>query len=161
MLQGLPGQANHVTGLLLLQVNKALGQQGYILGSLPQGRHVNGKDIQAVEQIHAELAGLDLAFQVLVSRRHNAHIGFLGLGAADPLIGALLQDPQQFHLHVEGHVPNLVQEQGATFGHFKTALAGADGTGKSALLVTKQLALKEFRGYGAAVDGNKGASGTG
>ena len=45
--------------------------------------------------------------------RHEAHVHLQRLRAAEPLELALLQQPQQLHLHVRGDVADLVQEERA------------------------------------------------
>ena len=65
--------------------------------------------------------------------------------AADALVDALLQDAQQFHLHRQAHVADLVEEQRAALGDFEAALAGGDGAGERALLVAEQLGSRAAR----------------
>src|SRR5690606_34676360 len=64
----------------------------------------------------------------------------------------LLKHAQQLDLHVEAHVPDLVEEQRAAVGELEAAGAGADGTGEGAFLVTEQLGLEQIAGDCGAVD---------
>ena len=79
--------------------------------------------------------------------------------AADALEAALLQDPQELHLHLQRHIADLVQEQRAALGKFETADARAQGPGERAFLMTEQLALQQVRRDGAAIDRHEGVAG--
>ena len=84
-------------------------------------------------------------------RRQNAHIGLDRAGAADFLETALFQHPQQLDLHVERHVADFVEKQGAAVGAFEAADGGRDGAGKCAALVAEQFAFQQFPRNGAAI----------
>ncbi len=86
---------------------------------------------------------------------NDAHIAMARGIAADTFVDALLEDAQQFHLHGQAHVADLVEEQRAALGDLEPALAGGDGAGERALLVTEQFGLEQFSGDGAAVDGDE------
>ena len=76
--------------------------------------------------------------------------------AADGPHPLLLNRAQQFHLHVQGQVGDLVKEQGAAVGALKQALLVAAGAGEAPLGVAEQLALHQLLGDGDAVDGDEG-----
>src|SRR5688572_18540710 len=88
-------------------------------------------------------------------RRENAHVGATLLAAADALERTLLENAQQFHLHVEAHVPDLVQEQRAAIGELEAADARRQRAREGAFLVTEQLALQQLARNRAAVDGHE------
>ena len=60
---------------------------------------------EAVVQVLAEPAGGDLAGQVAVGRREDPGVGLEGLGAADALELALLEDAEQLGLAGRGSSP--------------------------------------------------------
>ena len=64
-------------------------------------------------EVLAKRSRAHLLLQVSMSRRYDAHIYFLGAGAADTFDFALFQDAQEFCLHYGRHVANFVQEQSA------------------------------------------------
>ncbi|MNZ11188.1 hypothetical protein D3C78_280510 [compost metagenome] len=141
------------TALLVLHARDELvDQQRDVFHPLAQRRHLDGEDVEAVVEILAEAAGLDHLFEVLVGGGDDAHVDVLGLVAADPLEGALLQHAQQLDLHLQRHVADLVEEQGAAVGQFEAPCPAGDGTGEGALLMAEELAFQQFRRDGAAVD---------
>jgi len=91
-----------------------------------------------------------------VGRSHDADVGGDALVAPHPLEHALLQHPQELDLHREGHVADLVEEQGAGLGHLEPPAAGADGPGERPLLVSEELTLQELGGDRPAVEGHEG-----
>ena len=97
-----------------------------------------GKDVEAVEQVLAELAGLDEFDQVLVGRRDEADVDLDRAARADRIDLALLQRAQQLDLRVERQFADLVEKQRAAvgFGEFAGVLFGRAGEG--ALLVAEQ-----------------------
>ena len=72
--------------------------------------------------------------------------------AAYPLETALLQHAQQLHLHRVRHIANFVEEQRATLGELESAEPRRDRPCESPFLVAKQLAFKQIRWNGAAID---------
>ena len=92
---------------------------------------------------------------MLVSGGNHPHISRLGTVTAHTLKGTLLQHPQNLNLHVQRHIPDFVQEQGASFGQLKTPYPGGNGAGKGSFLMPEQLALQQLCGNGAAVDRHK------
>ena len=102
-----------------------LDQHRQILEPLAQRRHLHGKDVQPVEQVLAEAAGADRRVEVPMRGRDDAHVAVDRAIAADALEGALLQHPQQLHLHLQRHVADLVEEQRAALGKLEAADARA------------------------------------
>jgi hypothetical protein len=77
------------------------------------------------------------------------------LVAADRSDRPLLQHPQQLDLHLQRHLPDLVEEDGAAGGLGEQAGAVAAGVGERALDVAEQLALEQVGRHRAAVDGHE------
>src|SRR5690606_40975428 len=77
------------------------------------------------------------------------------LGAADPLEYALLKDAQQLDLHVEAHVPDLVEEQCAAVRELEASGARADGAGERTFLMAEQLGFEQVARDRTAVDRNE------
>ena len=115
-------------------------------------RHVDRNYVEAIEQIGAERSLDDRFFKIVMCRRNDAHIAVLRNAAADALEYALLQHPQQLHLHGWVHVAYFVEEDRAAVGDFEPPLARCQSTGEGALLVAEQFALEQLGGYGTAVD---------
>ena len=59
-----------------------LGQYGYVRPALPQGRYADLERGQAVEQVPAEAAALNIFLQIGIGGGDDSHIGFQLLHAA-------------------------------------------------------------------------------
>jgi hypothetical protein len=62
-------------------------------------------------------------------------------GAANRVDRAFLQHAQQLDLHVQRHVANFIQEDGAAMGQLKATNAVSHSACESALAVAKQFAF--------------------
>ncbi|KAF1053168.1 MAG: hypothetical protein GAK43_01545 [Stenotrophomonas maltophilia] len=138
--------------LVLHARNQFVHQQRDVFHALTQWRHLDGEYVKAVVQVFAERTHLDHAFEVLVGRGDDAHVDVLGLVAADPLEGALLQHAQQLDLQRQRHVADLVEEQGAAVGQLETPGAAGNGASEGTLLVAEQLAFQQLCRNRPAVD---------
>ena len=123
-----------------------------VLAPLPQRRHDEVDDVDAVEQIFAELSLRDEIAQVAVGRREHAnvrrHRNPLG---ADLLNLAGLEEPQQQPLHPQRHLADFVEEDGAVARHLELAGLVAIGAREAALDVTEQLGFEQRLGNARAV----------
>ena len=70
---------------------------------------------------------------------------------------AILQDVQELGLQRQGHLADLVEEDGAAVGELELAELALVGAGEGAALVAEELGLEELEGEGGAVDLDEGA----
>ena len=131
-------------------------QVGNLFAALAQGRHVNPNHAEAIVEVLAEFALGDTLFEVGVGGREHADIHRLRTVLTDRHDLALLQEPQQFRLHVERQVADFIEEQGAAGGGANQARLVGDGPGEGPTTVTEQLAVGEFAGGRSAVVGQEG-----
>src|SRR5258707_6745113 len=101
---------------------------------------MQGKDAQAVVQVLAEATLADGTLQVDVGRAEHPHVDLDRAVAAHRLEAAVLQDPQQLGLKLQGQLADLVEEQGAPVRHLEAPLPVAIRAGESALDLTDTLA---------------------
>ena len=73
-LQGRPGRRGPAAGERLRPLPEVLGEQHHVVTTVPQRRHLDAEDIQAVQEILAELAGPDVALQRPVRGRDHPHV---------------------------------------------------------------------------------------
>ena len=135
------------------------GQQLDVLAPLAQRGQVQRHDVDPVEQVLAEAARADQGGQVLVGGGDDAHVHRDALGPADPLEGAFLDHPQDLGLGFQGHVPDLVQEQGAPVGQLELAPAPLHRSGEGAPLVAEQLGEQQALREGGAVQADEAGLG--
>src|SRR5690242_17049221 len=76
-------------------------------------------------------------------RGDNSHIHVNGLGAAKPFKFLFLKSTKQFWLQLKTDVADLIQEQRALIGQFKTALFLHQRSGEGAFLVAKEFAFEK------------------
>ena len=85
-----------------------------ILLALPQGRDLQGDQVQAMIQILAKTSRLHLCLEIGVARGHETRFEGDGSNTAHPLEAAFLQYAQQLALQGVRQLGNLVQEQRAS-----------------------------------------------
>jgi len=132
--------------------DKEVSKKQDIGSAFAKRRNVNGKHVQPVIEILAELFFFDEAFQIAVGGGDDADIGFNGFGTADALELAFLKDAEQTDLRGRGEVTNFIEKDRAAMGQFKAALALRDGARERAFLVAEQFAFNDRFGERGAID---------
>jgi hypothetical protein len=135
-----------------------LDQEGDVVGVLAQRRQHQGDHRQAVVEILAEAAPLDLPGQRAVGGGHDAHVHHPGLVRAQPPHLAALQHAQQLRLQLEGQLADLVEEQGPAVGRLEGSLPIGHRAGEGAAHVAEELALDQGGGDGRAVEDDQRAA---
>ena len=133
-----------------------LDQRRDVLGALPQRRHREREDDDAVVEILAERALAHQCVEVAVGGRDDAHVDGDRAIAADPLDLALLEHAQQLGLHGGRHVADLVEEERAALGLLELAEVPGARAGEGALLVPEQLRLDQLGRHRGAVERHEG-----
>ena len=120
-------------------------------GALAQRRHVNRDDGQAEIQILAEVALLDLLFEILVRRGDHPHVDVHRFRRAEPLDLPFLKHAQHLGLRLQAHVADFVEEDRAAVGLLELADLPLGRAGERSLLVAEQLRLDEVFGNRRAI----------
>ncbi len=152
---GIDGFGGQALGLRLVQ--KMLREDGDVVGAFTQGRQADGDDVEAVEQVFAELAAADEGAQVAMGGGDDAGIGANRLAAADGGEFAFLQHAQQAGLGLGRHVADFIQEERAAIRLFEAADMAVGGAGEGAAFVAEQLGFDQFARDGGHVDGDERA----
>src|SRR5437870_2829243 len=80
---------------------------------LSQRRHLDGYDVDSVEQVLSKSAGADLALQLAIGGANHAHLDpFIPLRSNAAEL-SILKELQQLGLHAGVELGNLVQKQRA------------------------------------------------
>ena len=124
-------------------------QDGNVVGPLAQRRQVQRDQVDAVEQVLAELAARDLVGERAVRGRDDAHVDRPRLARAEHLVGAVLEDAEQLHLRARVEIADFVEEDRAAVGNLEAAPAIGARVGEGPADVAEHLALEE-RGRDAA-----------
>ena len=102
-------------------IHEIRNKQGNVFGSFPQRRQLNGKDVQPVKQVAAELARFDRGLQIAIGGGDHPHIGPNDSASSDALKFAFLQNPQKSDLSFGRKLSNLVEEDRAFLRQFKAS----------------------------------------
>ena len=101
-------------------------EQGNILHTATQGRHLDGYGIETKEEVFAEASTLDSLLQIHIRRSDDAHISLLGLARPDGDEFPRLEDTQETGLRREGKFPYFVEEDRTARGFLEVSLAVGD-----------------------------------
>ena len=123
----------------------------------PQRRDGDRKDVQAVEQVAPKRAGPLRRIEVLVAGGDDPDVHRDGGWAAEPLDALLLEDAQQFGLHVQRQLADLVEEDRGAVRHLEPADLLGERAGVRALLAAEELALDQRVRDGRTVHVHHGA----
>src|SRR5215471_7902620 len=156
---GISGQPPHRGGWNTLDAasdsaciaaDKVMHEHRDIIRALTQWRHQDGKNVESVEQIAAELALRDRLAEITVGRGNHTNINPDRGAAANALELLFLEHAQQLDLYVRWKLADLVEEDRTAVGQFESSHALVRGPGKSALLVAEEFAFdKTGREHGA------------
>jgi hypothetical protein len=106
-------------------------QDWNVLAALAQGREREGQHVEAVEQILAELPFGHHLLQIAFSSGDDTHVDGSRARPAQALNRSILQYTQQFDLHRQWYVVDIVEEDGAAFSQLEAARSVLDRTGKA------------------------------
>ena len=128
------------------------GQQRDVLDPVTQGGYVERNHVQPVEQIFAEVAAIDLLFELLVGGGDHAAVHADAFERADGFDTLFVEHPQQLGLRTEAHVADLVQEKRAAVGFLNLPGLVFTRPGEGPAPVAEQLAFYQVFRDGGAVD---------
>ena len=120
-----------------------MGQQRNVVFSIAQGGNLDRKDIEPVIQIFTKRLFPHGREQVAVCRRDHADIDADRRLSADAIELLLLQNAEQFRLHFQRDLPDLVEEDRPAVGQLESADALGDRAGEGPFLVAEKLALDQ------------------
>ena len=96
-------------------------KSGNIFDAFPQGRDHDRENVEAVEEIFAELAVFHHGFEVPARCGNHTDIYLDGPWTAEPFEFALLQNPQEFRLDFAGEFADFVQKDRRLVCEFEPA----------------------------------------
>ncbi len=142
-------------GLPGVEIHEVPDQFGQVVAAFAQrGRHDAGR-AETVVQILPEPAPLHFLEQIPIRRADDPDVHLDVLVAADPLEFLLFDDPKQLGLEGGRRLGDLVEQQGAPGGHFKSALPLHVRAGERAFFMAEQFALQQAVAQGGAVDADE------
>ena len=118
-------------------------------------RKRNHLERQAVEQVGAEFAFLDLPGEALIGRRHDPHVDTDRFGRPDAGDFAIFGGAQQPVLRRHRQGAELVKKKSTAVGFFKAPMACLCGAGEASGLMAEQLSFDEIFRQRSAVHDNQ------
>src|SRR5262249_49165670 len=141
--------------LAVVEIQEIVHQVRDVGTPLAQRRHMQIHNVDAIVQILAERAALDLRLQLPVGGANHAHFDFLVFLGTDAAELAILKQLQQLRLQRRIKLRNLIKEQRAAVRQLNAAGFGTISSREGALFVSEKLALQQRAGDRGAVDLNK------
>jgi hypothetical protein len=111
----------NVLPLVPRKLQRNADQLSYVLSTLPQGWNQDGKYVQPIVKITAEVIPRDHVIHIAMSGGDQSHVDVMRTAATQPLELLFLQNAQKFRLQSQRQVPDFVQKESAGIGHFKAA----------------------------------------
>ena len=128
--------------------------------AVAEGRNEEGDDIEAIEEVFAEVAVGDFFFEIFIGGGDDADVDVDGVGGADGEEALFVEGAEDLGLGFEAHVADLVEEEGAAVGALEGSLLFSRGRGSGgagAVAVAEELGLDVVLGDGGAVELDEGA----
>src|ERR1051326_5980000 len=141
--------------VLIELLQEEMREKRAVLEALAQRRHFDGKDVQAIVEVLAHLAVRDRLLRIAVGCCDDARVDVDLFVAADAAELSFFEHAEEFHLQLDRHFRDLVEEHRAAFGELEVTLAALDRVRERALLVPEDLGLDQRRRDRAAVEGDE------
>src|SRR5262249_15132318 len=136
-------------------LEEVLRQEEHVLTALPKRWERDRDHVQAIEEILAEPARLDLGAEIAVRRGHEPEIDAARHGVAHAPDLRILEHAQKLHLERGGHLAHFVEEERPAVRRFEEADPVFGRTGERALAIAEELALEKVLGNGSAIHGDE------
>ena len=119
-----------------------LNKGRYIGEALTQRAKVDFKAVKAIVEVFAEEIAGDEFFQVFVGGDDDPEIERYFYMRANTADAAFFKNAEQFRLHGQGQIADLIKEESTAIGDLEPALFLTLGTGKGIAGVAKELTFK-------------------
>ena len=134
-------------------LDKEVGKEEDIGTSVLEGRHVDGKLVDAVIEVLSELAFGYRLRQIFVGGTDESDIHINLLRAAQRTDFPLLQGSEELHLYFVVEVSHLIEENRSAVSNLEGTLLILFGSGKGTLLISEEFRCRHLLRDGTAVDG--------
>ena len=135
--------ANVLAELAVEEVDVEGHEHRHVFEVIPERRQHDWEDIEPVEEILAEMAGVDLFLEVPVRGCDNPDVDRDVVRAADTLERLFLEEAEELGLERRYHLADFVEEDRAAVGLLEQPALLLARVGERAALVAEQLALEQ------------------
>src|SRR4051794_8310978 len=125
--------------------HEKLRQGDGIFGPLPQRRHMEHYDVQAVIKVLAKGAVYNSLLEIAMGGRDHSYVYFYSFFAADSSEFLILENLQELGLELELHIANFIQQNRASVSQLEDSSLPFESTCKGAAFVAEKLTLNQFR----------------
>ena len=137
-------------------LEEVLDEEGDIAGTLAECGQFDVHDLESIVEVGSELVALNRLFELAVRRGDDPDVDRALLCTADPARTLRLENVQELRLHLEGHVPDLIEEDRAATRDFEEPLFPLGRAGERALLVSEKFTFDQVAGESRAVHLHEG-----
>ncbi len=131
------------------------GEKRDVFFAVAEGRDEERDDVEAIEEVFAEVAAGDLFFEIFVGGGDDAGVDVDGGGGTDGVEALFVEGAEDFGLRLEAHVADFVEEEGAAVGSLEGAafLGGLVGAaGARSVAIAEEFGFDVVLGDGGAVE---------
>ena len=148
---------HHITYTIFSRINlqKIFCQQNDILSTLTQRRKMQLDGIQSIEEVLSESPLAHLLTQISIRCRQNPHIHIAHLVGTNALSFTLLYHCQEFLLHRQVQISNLIQKESTAIRRLNSSFLRIPGIRKRSLLVSEKFAFEKILRNATQVDIHK------
>ena len=130
-----------------------------IFAAFAQRWNVNRKNVETIVEVAAKAAGADFFGKIAIGGGDEADVYLHGVGAAEALEFALLQDAQQQNLHFLGQFTDFVEKKRAAVRLLEAAFAAFGSAAECAALVAEKFGGEQRVWNGSAIYFDERAAG--
>jgi hypothetical protein len=134
-----------------IALNEMLDQGWNVLSPVAQWWKGDGDHVDSIVEVQSEESLLNQSMKVSVRGRYETDVDPGRRARTHGAHFAFLENSEEFGLHRQGHVSQLVQEQGPLMCELEDSFAILFGAREGAANVTEELALQERFGEGGAI----------
>ena len=139
--------------------NEVAGEERDVFRTVLERRDGELDHRKTIEEIFAETAGRDSSMEIAMRGSDDADVDLACGEGTDGKDFLVLDGAEKLRLRWDGHITNLVEEEGASVGEFEQANLVAIRSGEGAFDVAEELALEEGFDDSGAVQHDEFADG--
>ena len=147
----------HIAHTIFPRINlqEIFCQQNDILSTITQRWKMKLDGIQAIKEVLPECSFSHLLAQMGIRSRQNSHIHMAHLVGTNALSFTLLYHRQEFLLHRQVQISNLIQKESTAIRRFYSSFLRIPGIRKRPLLVSEKFTLEKILRNATQVDIHK------
>src|SRR5262245_42070734 len=127
--------ADLLAGALRKTMNKIFDEERNVRRAISQGRYIDRKYVEPIEEVRAEAAVVHRCLEIAVGRGNDANVDLLRTVSANAFALPLLQDAQKRHLRVRRQFADFIEKDCSAVGQLELALSSLHRSREGAALM--------------------------